>query len=75
MAQEAGIVSPVSSYVVLESQADYNRFNIQDNKNGLKNASLNGKGAVPEPGEWAILISILAVFAVIRFHRLRKQHP
>lgn len=75
MAQEAGIVTPVSSYVVLESQADYDRFNIKDNKNGLKNASLQGKGAVPEPGEWAILISILALFAAVRYHRLRKQVP
>ena len=74
MAQEAGIVTPVSSYVVLESQADYDRFNIKDNKEGLKNASLQGKGAVPEPGEWAVLISILAFLAAIRYHRLRK-HP
>jgi XrtN system VIT domain protein len=73
LARQAGIVSPVSSYVVLESQADYDRFNIREDKNGLKNASLQGKGAVPEPGEWAILISILGLFASIRYHRLRKQ--
>jgi XrtN system VIT domain protein len=73
MAQEAGIVSPVSSYVVLESQADYNRFNIQDAKNSLKNASLDGKGSAPEPGEWAILVSILAFFAFVRYNRLRKH--
>jgi len=73
MAMEAGIVTPVSSYIVLESRAGYDRFNINDNKDGLKNASLQGKGAVPEPGEWAILISILALLAAIRYHRLRKQ--
>jgi XrtN system VIT domain protein len=73
MAQEAGIVSPVSSYVVLESQADYQRFNLHDAKNGLTNASLEGKGSAPEPGEWAILISILVFFACFRYYRLRKH--
>lgn len=73
MAQEAGIVSPVSSYIVLESQDDYDKFNIRDDKNGLKNASLQGKGAVPEPGEWAILITVLALFAFIRYRRMRQQ--
>lgn len=61
-AQEAYVVSPVSSLVVLETQADYDRFDIADSKNSLKNASLKNNGAVPEPGEWAIVILLLTVF-------------
>jgi XrtN system VIT domain protein len=61
-AQQAYVVSPVSSLVVLETQADYDRFGIKDSENSLKNASLSNKGAVPEPGEWAIIILGLAAF-------------
>jgi XrtN system VIT domain protein len=60
-AQEAYVVSPVSSLVVLESQADYDRFDIKDGDNSLKNASMKNKGAVPEPAEWAIIILIAGV--------------
>jgi XrtN system VIT domain protein len=55
-AQEAYVVTPVTSMVVLESQADYKRFDIKDTGSSLKNASLNSKGAVPEPHEWALII-------------------
>ncbi|HYO22142.1 MAG TPA: XrtN system VIT domain-containing protein, partial [Flavisolibacter sp.] len=61
-AQEAYVVSPVSSLVVLETQADYDRFDIKDSENSLKNASLKNNGAVPEPGEWAIIILVGAAF-------------
>jgi XrtN system VIT domain protein len=61
-AQEAYVVSPVSSLVVLETQADYDRFDITDSENSLKNASLKNNGAVPEPGEWAIIILVGAIF-------------
>lgn len=61
-AQEAYVVSPVSSLVVLETQADYDRFDIKDSQNSLKNASLKGAGAVPEPGEWAIIILLSIAF-------------
>jgi XrtN system VIT domain protein len=61
-AQEAYVVSPVSSLVVLETQKDYDRFDIQDSKNSLKNASLKNSGAVPEPGEWAIIILVGTAF-------------
>ena len=59
-AEEAYIVSPVSSLIVLESQNDYDRFGIKDSEQSLKNASIKNKGAVPEPAEWAMMI----VFAV-----------
>lgn len=61
-AEEAYVVSPVSSLVVLETAADYERFGIKDSENSLKNALLKNKGAVPEPGEWAIIILVGAVF-------------
>jgi XrtN system VIT domain protein len=61
-AEEAYVVSPVSSLVVLETQADYDRFGIKDSQNSLKNASLKNNGAVPEPGEWAIIILAGAAF-------------
>ncbi|HEY0040423.1 MAG TPA: XrtN system VIT domain-containing protein, partial [Flavisolibacter sp.] len=61
-AQEAYVVSPVSSLVVLETQADYDRFDITDSENSLKNASLKNNGAVPEPGEWTIIILVGAIF-------------
>jgi hypothetical protein len=35
-AQQAYVVSPVSSLVVLETQADYDRFKINDMDNSLK---------------------------------------
>jgi len=72
-AQEAGIVSPVSSLVVLENAADYKRFDIAQNLNGLKNASLQGKGAVPEPGEWALLGLVLVLFVIVRLRSSRTS--
>ncbi|MBN8823586.1 MULTISPECIES: XrtN system VIT domain-containing protein [unclassified Spirosoma] len=54
-AQLANIVSPLSSLVVLETTADYDRFGIKKDKSGLENATLKEEGAVPEPQEWALL--------------------
>ncbi|RRB04525.1 XrtN system VIT domain-containing protein [Larkinella rosea] len=54
-ALQANVVSPVSSLIVLETQADYERFGIQKSKDGLANATLKNTGAVPEPHEWALL--------------------
>jgi len=73
-AQEAGIVSPVSSLVVLETQDDYKRFDIAQSENSLKNASLHGKGAVPEPGEWALLFTALALLVFIRLRSSRGNN-
>ncbi len=55
-AEQAYIVTPVSSLIVLETQADYDRFGIEKSKNSLENASLKSGGAVPEPEEWALII-------------------
>lgn len=62
-AEVANIVTPLSSLIVLESQADYDRFNIAKNQNSLDNATLKSNGAVPEPHEWALII--LACVAMI----------
>jgi len=62
-AEKAYIVSPVSSMVVLETQKDYERFGIDENKNSLKNASMKSSGAAPEPQEWMLIILCLGVVA------------
>lgn len=56
-AKAAHIVTPLSSLIVLETQQDYDRFNIKDSNNSLKNASMNNNGAVPEPHEWLLIIA------------------
>jgi XrtN system VIT domain protein len=55
-AETANIVTPVSSLIVLETQKDYERFNIDESKNSLKNASMKSSGAVPEPHEWLMIL-------------------
>ncbi|WP_333863463.1 hypothetical protein, partial [Chitinophaga sp.] len=69
-AKEAYVVSPISSLVVLETQQDYDRFGIHDEGNSLKNASLNGNGAVPEPHEWALII--LAIVSLYLYLNRRR---
>ncbi|MEI9913355.1 MAG: XrtN system VIT domain-containing protein [Bacteroidota bacterium] len=64
-ARKAYVVSPVSSLVVLETQEDYERFNIKDADISLKNAALKSKGAVPEPHEWVLIIIALLVLAYV----------
>jgi XrtN system VIT domain protein len=62
LAEKAHIVTPISSLIVLETQADYDRFDIKKSKNALGNAALNNAGAAPEPHEWVL---ILLAFGVI----------
>jgi XrtN system VIT domain protein len=63
VASKAYVVSPVSSLIVLETCADYDRFNIHDSKNSLDNAAKDSSGAVPEPHEW-VLIGLFAAFVI-----------
>jgi XrtN system VIT domain protein len=56
LAEKAHIVTPISSLIVLETQADYDRFNIRKSKNALGNATLQNAGAAPEPHEWLLII-------------------
>jgi len=72
IAREAYVVSPLSSLAVLETQADYDKFDIKDDLNGLKNASLKGHGSVPEPHEWALFIIAVVLLAYVRFEKLFK---
>lgn len=66
-AEEAYVVSPVSSLIVLETQKDYDRFDIKTSKNSLENASVHSKGAVPEPHEWALIVLVLLVLLLIKY--------
>ena len=59
-AQEAHVLTPVSSLIVLETQADYERFDIKKARKSLDNASISNSGAVPEPHEWLLIILVLA---------------
>lgn len=72
-ARTAYVVTPVSSLIVLETQADYDRFNINDAGNSLKNASLHSKGAVPEPHEW-VLIGLVIILLVFVMRKRKMQH-
>ncbi len=73
LAEQAYVVSPVSSLIVLESQKDYERFGIEESKNSLGNASMKSSGAVPEPHEWALIVLILLTLSWLIFkERLRK---
>lgn len=69
-AYKAWVVSPFTSLVVLETQADYKRFGISDEDTSLKNASMKSAGAVPEPHEW-ILIMVVAVFVIILYIKIK----
>jgi XrtN system VIT domain protein len=60
-ARKAYVVSPVSSLLVLETQEDYDRFDIRDAEKSLKNASMSSNGAVPEPHEWALIVMAAGV--------------
>jgi XrtN system VIT domain protein len=71
LAQKAHIVTPISSLIVLETQADYDRFNIRKSKNALGNASITNAGAAPEPHEW--LLIILAAGIILWTIRQRNQ--
>ena len=57
-AQRAHVVSPLSSLIVLETAADYERFGVKKDFSGLTNATLKEEGTVPEPHEWALLAMV-----------------
>ena len=72
LSEKAHIVTPVSSLIVLEKQADYDRFDIKNSKNALGNAALNNSGAAPEPHEWALILLGLS-FVAYGFIRTRRN--
>lgn len=61
LAKDANIVTPISSLIVLETDADYENNGIEKNVNTLGNASINNDGAVPEPHEWLMIIAGLTL--------------
>jgi len=67
IANEAYIVSPISSLIVLETIKDYERFDIDKNKNSLQNASTASAGAVPEPHEWALIIILMGTLVFLYY--------
>lgn len=67
-AEEAFVVTPVSSLVVLETEADYERFGISKNMDSLGNASNSGSGSVPEPHEW-VLIGLLFLAILVAYKK------
>lgn len=69
IANEAYIVSPVSSLIVLETLKDYDRFDIKKNKNSLNNASTQSAGAVPEPHEWALIILLTLTLGYLYYKK------
>lgn len=71
-AATAYVVSPVSSLIVLETQEDYKRFDIQDKENSLHNATKNSTGAVPEPHEWALIILLGLFIFYLKFRSAFK---
>ncbi|GAA3973208.1 XrtN system VIT domain-containing protein [Mucilaginibacter dorajii] len=73
-AEQAYITSPVSSLIVLETQADYERFGIDANKNSLANASMKSSGAVPEPGEWLLVLIAIAVINFLVYRAKYAKH-
>lgn len=68
-ASTANIVTPISSLIVLETLNDYERFGIDENKDSLGNASVKSSGAVPEPHEWAIIITLVLFLAFVWFKK------
>ena len=67
IAREAYVVTPVTSLIVLETQRDYERFDIKDQGASLKNASIGSSGAAPEPHEWALIILGASLLLYLRF--------
>ncbi|WP_448701838.1 XrtN system VIT domain-containing protein [Mucilaginibacter sp. AW1-3] len=67
-AERAYVVTPVSSLIVLETQKDYEQFNIAESKNSLKNASIKSSGSVPEPHEWLLIALFISIVLYLKFY-------
>jgi len=55
------VVTPISSLIVLETQKDYDRFDIKKSKNSLDNASIGNSGSIPEPHEWLLIVLVFGM--------------
>jgi len=72
LAKDANVVTPISSLIVLETDADYEKNGIEKNVNTLGNASINNDGAVPEPYEWLMIITGLSLL-LFYYKKSKKQ--
>lgn len=70
-AEAAYVVTPISSLVTLETQKDYDRFNIKQSKKTLGNANIITGGSVPEPHEWMLMILGLILASWLFFFKGR----
>ncbi|MCI4667419.1 MAG: XrtN system VIT domain-containing protein [Bacteroidia bacterium] len=78
-AESAYIVSPMSSLIVLETQKDYERFDIKKNKDtvgnaGIEKAAADGNGAVPEPHEWVLIVCMSLTVTIIGLKKWMLKH-
>lgn len=71
LAKDANIVTPISSLIVLETDADYKNNGIEKNVDTLGNAAINNDGAVPEPHEW--LMIIIGFTTLFFYYRKNKK--
>lgn len=78
-ANDAKVVTPLSSFVVLESEFDYQRFDIKDDPSKLGQSNIKKStgttsklGMVPEPGEWAFMIMCLLVVIILYFKYFKR---
>ena len=63
LARKGLMVSPVSSLIVLESEADYKRFGIENSNSGKSAGEFAEPGVAPEPEEWALFLLLFLIFA------------
>jgi XrtN system VIT domain protein len=71
LANNAFVLSPVSSLITLETDKDYKDYNIKPNEHSLQNATKSGSGSVPEPHEWAmIILACLVIVYLYCNHKL-----
>jgi XrtN system VIT domain protein len=71
LTKDANIVTPISSLIVLETDADYKNNGIEKNVDTLGNAAINNDGAVPEPYEW--LMIIIGLTTLFFYYRKNKK--
>ena len=75
MARAAQIVSPFSSMVVLETEQDYQRFQIEQNPPGslATTTGIQNAGAAPEPEEWVLVAVCICFFLGQYIYRRRVK--
>ncbi|MCB9034847.1 MAG: XrtN system VIT domain-containing protein [Chitinophagales bacterium] len=74
LVSDANVVSPISSLIVLETQHDYDRFDIKKDNDALANADIHNDGAVPEPHEWMLIILLLVSVIYINIKSSRYAY-